>query len=322
MLAGETLLQFQILTGRGIQHDALFTLFTGQTVNMRQHAALGFLDITQQAAGGGDCQRPVIAAEAGQIVGLELFTQESIGTVGIKVPGRARFDGRNSGPVPIGSQTFIDQQFSGLQAYQFRLDSFFSLQLKHHKPAAGQIQISQTILIFLGMQRGDQVVPPLLEQCLVGQRAGCHNAHYLAFHRTLAGGRIADLFADGDGLAKAHQPREITLHCVIRHAGHRNRLSGRPAAMGQGNVQQFGGPFGVIVEQFIEVTHAVEQQDVGMFRLDLQILLHHWRVLLGFGRGRHMGNEFIEFAPLLHKFSFPGKKISDSTSLLWAGILQ
>jgi len=36
---------------------------------------------------------------------------------------------------------------------------------------------------------------------------------------------------------------------------------------------------GVVVEQFVEIAHPVEHQDVGMFGLDAQVLLHHRRVL-------------------------------------------
>ena len=40
----------------------------------------------------------------------------------------------------------------------------------------------------------------------------------------------------------------------------------------------------VVVEQLVEVAHAVEQQHVRMLRLDAQVLLHHRRVLRIFGQ--------------------------------------
>ena len=33
------------------------------------------------------------------------------------------------------------------------------------------------------------------------------------------------------------------------------------------------------MQQLIEIPHAIEQQNVGMFSFDLQVLCHHWRML-------------------------------------------
>ena len=63
------------------------------------------------------------------------------------------------------------------------------------------------------------------------------------------------------------------------HAGHLDRLAGRGAALGQRDVHQLCRTHGVLEEQLVEVPHAIEQQLVGMLRLDAQILLHHRRVL-------------------------------------------
>ncbi|MNC35076.1 hypothetical protein D3C75_835450 [compost metagenome] len=53
-----------------------------------------------------------------------------------------------------------------------------------------------------------------------------------------------------------------------RNAGHRNRLAGGLTASGQGDVQEAGSLLGVGVEQLVEVSHAIEQQLVGMLLLD------------------------------------------------------
>jgi hypothetical protein len=130
------------------------------------------------------------------------------------------------------------------------------------------------------MQGGDQVVSPVLEQGLVGDRARGDDAHHLAFHWPLAGGGIADLFADRDRLAQAHQAGEIAFGGVVGHAGHRDRPAGGFAAGGEGDVEQFGGAPGVVVEQLVEIPHAIEQQDVRVLGLDGQVLLHHRRVVI------------------------------------------
>ena len=49
------------------------------------------------------------------------------------------------------------------------------------------------------------------------------------------------------------------------------------AALGQRDVQRLGGGGGVVEEHLVEIAHPVEQQRIGMLRLDLQILRHHRR---------------------------------------------
>jgi hypothetical protein len=76
-------------------------------------------------------------------------------------------------------------------------------------------------------------------------------------------------------LAFAHQFRQIAVEGDGRYARHRDRRAGGGAALGQRNVQKLGGTARVVVEHFVEIAHAIEQQDVGVLRLDAQVLLHH-----------------------------------------------
>ena len=64
------------------------------------------------------------------------------------------------------------------------------------------------------------------------------------------------------------------------HAGHRDWLAARLAAARQRDVDELRGAPRVIVEELVEVAHAVEQQRVGKPRLDGVVLLHDGRVLL------------------------------------------
>ncbi len=75
--------------------------------------------------------------------------------------------------------------------------------LQHEEAAAADIQGGQAIgltvtAFFITAEGQQQVVPRFLEQGIIAERAGRDQAHYLAFHRSLAGGGIADLLADGD----------------------------------------------------------------------------------------------------------------------------
>ena len=81
--------------------------------------------------------------------------------------------------------------------------------------------------------------------------------------------------------------REIALDAVERHAGHRDRLAGRLTARRQRDVEQPRGALRVVEEQLVEIAHAIEQQHVGVLRLQAQVLLHHGGV--GFEGGGHRG---------------------------------
>src|SRR3546814_19950663 len=60
------------------------------------------------------------------------------------------------------------------------------------------------------------------------------------------------------------------------HTGHRDRLAGRTAALGQGDVEQPRRFARVVVEQLVEVAHAEEHQHVRVLRLGGEELLHQW----------------------------------------------
>src|SRR3569623_1542766 len=94
---------------------------------------------------------------------------------------------------------------------------------------------------------------------------------------------VADLFADRHRLAGLHELGEIALHCMKRHAGHRNRFARRLAARGEGDVEQRSGAARVVEEQFVEITHAIKQQQLRMLRFYAEELLHH----------RGVGGEFM-----------------------------
>jgi hypothetical protein len=61
----------------------------------------------------------------------------------------------------------------------------------------------------------------------------------------LAGGHVAHLLGNGHRLAQLDEPRQVVLQRMEGHAGHHHRLAGRLAALGQRDVEQARGFFGV-----------------------------------------------------------------------------
>ena len=101
----------------------------------------------------------------------------------------------------------------------------------------------------------------VVEQRLVGQRAGRDDAHDLALDRALRVAGIADLLADRDRLAQLHQPREIALGRVDGHAGHRDRRAGRTAPRCVSVMSsERAAAARVVVEELVEIAHAVEEE--------------------------------------------------------------
>ncbi len=132
----------------------------------------------------------------------------------------------------------------------------------------------------LNEDAGEQVLAPFLQESFIGDGTRRHDAHHLAFHRTLGFARDPALLADRDGFALADQFRQVGIESDHRHAGHGNRRSGGGAALGERNIQERRGTAGIVVKHFVEIAHAIEQQHVGMLRLDAQVLLHHGGVVL------------------------------------------
>jgi hypothetical protein len=92
-------------------------------------------------------------------------------------------------------------------------------------------------------------------------------------------------------MAEGDQAVEVVVGALDRHAAHRDLAARMLAALGQDDAQRPGGDLGILEEQLVEVAHPVEEQAVGIGRLDLDVLRHHGR---GAGRieawaGRRVG---------------------------------
>ena len=268
------------------------------------------LRVVQQRTGGAQRQRGFLPRgdEAGQVAGAEVVAQQLLGAVGVEMPvgppsnqRRIRL-GQGERRV-IGEQDLRRFQ-PGQLAGQGACGRFQQAEL-----AAGQVQPGHPHPLPFRGQRQQQAVAAVIEQGRISERAGGDDTHHLALHRPLAGGRVTDLFADRHRFAEFHQAGEVLLDGMVGHTGHRDRLAGRLAAPGQRDVDQACRTLGVGKEQLVEVTHAIEQQYVGMRRFQAQILLDHRRVLLQSRRG---GIAFIHaHGPnLLPKRGIPGRRAS------------
>ena len=257
-----------------------------QAAQVRQGGALGVLGVGQQAAGGADGQGQVLAAKAFQVLGGELLTQALEGRVALEIPRRtaahaAAFLRRQALRPVIG-----DQQLNRVEAFEFGQQVLPAGDFQHAEAAAGDVQHRQAKQALVAQHRRQQVVAALIQQRLIADRTRRDDAHHLALHRALAGGRVADLFADHHRFAELDQLGQVAFGGVVGNPAHRDRLARRLAAGGQGDVQQLGGFLRVFVEDFVEIAHAIEHQLVEVLIFQPPVLLHHR------GVGGQVGNVF------------------------------
>ncbi len=130
--------------------------------------------------------------------------------------------------------------------------------------------------------RDQPIGAAVFEQAVLGQGTGRNDANNAAFDHGLGAaflglGRIFELLADGDAKPQPDQLGDIGIDRMRRHAGQRDIIIAKLAALGQGQRQGAGSGDGVVEEQLVEVAHAEEQQGIGMLGLGLQVLRHDGR---------------------------------------------
>ena len=126
--------------------------------------------------------------------------------------------------------------------------------------------------------RREEVVPPRVEAFLVEhQPRGDHLGHLPPEDPLLP--RLLDLLADGHLASLADQLREVGVARVVRHAAHGDVRFLVPG--GQGDIEEAGGPDGVLEEHLVEVAHPEEDDAVAEPRLDLHVLPHRGGQLEG-----------------------------------------
>ena len=293
-VAGGAAIDLQIPARGAVEYQGVGDRIGPHGRDMRQRGLLRGLDIVEQGAGGGDRPRLVGTAESVQLGHVEEGGELAARGHRVEQPGRAFAHGRARRRVCQGA-VLGDHDLAGGQPRQLGRQRGLVGDLRHGEVAAGELQHREADGAPGRGDRDHQIRTAGIQQRLVGDGAGRDDAHHLPTHRALARARRFELLADRHRLAPIEQTREILLGRVVGHAGHRNRGAGRFAACGQGDVQEIGGALRVVVEQLVEIAHAIEQQHVRIIGLDRQVLAHHRRMrglgrVLGAGPGAALGH--------------------------------
>ena len=258
----------------------------------RQPALLGQLDVIDQRAAGAEFG-PAEAPEGVERRHLEQRLEAAL--AGGAVEARRRQWRQRRLPTGEGleqrgplEQAVGDQQLAGLDARQFGGQG-----LRHDRLdvelASRNVEPGERQGLAGAANRRQVVVAASIEQGVLGDGAGGDDAYRGALDQRLATafpglGRVLDLFADGDLEAGPDEALEVAVAGPHRHAAHGYIRAVVLAALGQRDVERPRRGHGVVEEQLIEVAHAVKQQAIRVFRLDCQVLDHHWRDAVTGGR--------------------------------------
>src|SRR5690606_3151476 len=104
-------IDFQVATAGGVENDTVFTTLTDKATDMGQGCTLGLPGIIEQAARCLDGQCQTITAEAGQVPGLELLSEQTFRSFLFKVPGSLAANALNLGNEFTVGEVVADQKF-------------------------------------------------------------------------------------------------------------------------------------------------------------------------------------------------------------------
>ena len=114
--------------------------------------------------------------------------------------------------------------------------------------------------------------PPSRPSVLGNEGPRSDDADHLPVHQRLSV-RLPDLLADGHLAPRPDEPPEVGVHRVPRHPRHGDALRRVPG--GQGNVQDLRGLPGVVEEHLVKITHAEEEDAVGVEGFPFGVLGEH-----------------------------------------------
>ena len=251
----------------------------------RHPAFLGQVEIVNQRPGGRDFS-PGEVTESIQRPDIEAFQHPSFGPGAVKT-GTGQRAQNIVAVIHDITQLFAPvkpvryDQFTGRNARQCsrqtRRRDRFGLEVAGRHICPGQAEFTLRI-----GQRSQIVMAARIQQVVFCQGARRDDTHHVPGHQlvTLALAcllRGLGLFANRDLEAFADQLRQITLMTVDRHPAHRNIRTVMTAPLGQRDIQRRRCGHRVVKEQFVEITHTIEQQAIRMGLFDAEILGHHRR---------------------------------------------
>ena len=272
IVSRECMGDLQVAARHRIEDQRVVVPLEAHRGHVRERTALRIAGVDDQRAGRAGREGAVFQLEGGEVAGRELLDQDPPGRFRLEMPGREAPQGRVLAERGQRRRVLAEQDFGRAEPFDLGRGALGVLGLRAGESAARQLQPRDAPSSRRAVDRREQVVAPVFEQVFVGQRPRGDDAGDLPLDRAARRGRIADLLADRGRFPFAHEFCEVRLDRMRRHPRHRDRSAARAPAGGERDVEQLRGAAGVVEEQLVEIPHPVEEQGVGMLRLDAQVL--------------------------------------------------
>ena len=262
--------------------------------NMREAGLLRFDEVLHDAAGRTQRRRHSLESKPRERRHAEMIEQRFLRLIRRELVLRASGDGGVADlsellgdRIRFAAAFVVDKQLGGSDADEF-VEQVGRLDVHRVKPAAREFDDCQPDRLLTDAHGDEGVVVGFVEERVLGERAGRHDADDLALDDALGLLGILDLLADGDLVSGDDELSEIVLERVVGDSGERDRVAAF-AARGQGDAQHLRAKYRVVVERFVEVAHAKEQDRVADLLFLIDVLAHRGgEVLQCGGQGRRL----------------------------------
>ena len=174
----------------------------------------------------------------------------------------------------LGGGLFRNQALGRMNASQF-VGETLRRQIGSDELPGREFQPCQPDAVLSRKDCRQKIAFPRIEQCLIGQRAGSHDAGHFPFDQPFRFFGVFDLIADSSPKPGTDQLLQIVFQSMKREPRHRNGIGGAFIPAGERQAENFRSQLGIFIEQFIEISHAKQEQRTRIAAFDLHVAVHH-----------------------------------------------
>ena len=277
--ASDRVRDLKVASTCGVDDDVFGFVRELQRADERNHVDLSLGCIVEKRVGGCEHARLACHAPGVKVVEAERLLESFFAVLGIEVPGGHRRHGELGVRLPHGiAELFGDEDLGGRNARHFGV-KLLVRHLGREEVAVREREPGKAPDGVLACGSGDgEKHRVVLFRKKRGVRKGARrdDARDAALHQALA--RRAELLGDHDGLAESHEAGDVLVERDHRNAGHRNRIAVLElSALRERDADQAVGLGGVVEERLVEVTHAKQDERLGVPALHLDELTHRRR---------------------------------------------
>ena len=182
----------------------------------------------------------------------------------------------------ISEVAFKHRLLSTLEQYFFRreiikqLIDVICLTFGSKKLTGRYIEKSYTTSCFTEMNSGKKVVFLIRKYIVVYGHTGGNQFGNTSLNKFLGSFRVFQLVANGNSSSGTNQFRQISVERMVRKSSHLHRFTLSVSPFSKCDTQYFRSCYGIFRICFIKVSTPKQHYSIGMFRLQLKILFHHW----------------------------------------------